>query len=231
MRYTVETVTPAQIAGVIDHSMLRPEMTTAEVLAGCEVATRFRTASVCCRPIDVASCARFLQGSGVPVGTVIGFPHGSVPTATKVYESQLAIDAGAVELDMVIAIGKLRADEVEYVLDDIAAVVEVAGDRAIVKVIVENALLDDAHKRIGCELAERAGAGYVKTSTGYASSGATVPDVELMRATVGPAVKVKAAGGIRTLDELLAMVNAGADRCGASATESIMEELRRRQAG
>jgi deoxyribose-phosphate aldolase len=163
------------------------------------------------------------------VGTVIGFPHGSTPTAVKVAESVQAMDDGAVELDMVVAIGMLRSGETSYVHDDIAAVVEAAAGRAIVKVILENAYLTDEQKILGCQLSEQAGAGYVKTSTGYAPTGATIDDVVLMRATVSSRVKVKAAGGIRTLDSLIGLINAGADRCGVSATAAIIDDLVSRQ--
>ena len=184
----------------------------------------------CCRPLDVARCADALAGTDVLVGTVIGFPHGSHLTATKVFEAERAMEQGAVELDMVIAIGMLRSGELDYVRDDITAVVAAAGDTAIVKVILENAYLTDDEKVQGCRLVEAAGAAYVKTSTGYAPTGATVADLRLMRASVSPAVKVKAAGGVRTLDALIDCLNAGIDRCGATATAAIIDELRTRRA-
>ena len=228
--WTVETITVDKVAKTIDHSLLRPELTLDEVLAGCDLAAAYQVASVCCRPLDVGHCRDALEGSGVAVGTVVGFPHGSSTTAIKAAEAELALDDGAAELDMVLPIGWLRSKKDAYVQDDIAAVVAVAHDRAaIVKVILENAYLTDEEKVRGCQLAEQAGADYVKTSTGYAPSGSTMDDLRLMRASVSPRVKVKAAGGIRTLDLLVEGLNAGMDRCGATATAAIIDDLRTRQ--
>ncbi len=226
---TAETITVERVAKTIDHSLLRPELTVDEVLAGCDLAARYDVASVCCRPIDVSRCVEVLAGTDVLVGTVIGFPHGSNLTATKVFEAQRALEQGAVELDMVLQIGLLRSGLTDDVRADIAAVVAAAGDQALVKVILENAYLTDDEKVTGCRLAEDAGAAYVKTSTGYAPSGATLDDLRLMRATVSPHVKVKAAGGVRTLDALIDCINAGIDRCGATATATIIDDLRSRQ--
>jgi deoxyribose-phosphate aldolase len=229
-RWSVDTITEEQVAGTIDHSLLRPELTTDEVRAGCELAAAYRVASVCCRPLDVAACRDALQGSGVAVGTVVGFPHGASTTAVKAAEARRALDDGAVELDMVLPIGWLRSGHDGYVLDDIAVVVAVAHPRdAIVKVILENAYLTDEEKVRGCRLSERAGADFVKTSTGFAPSGSTMDDLRLMRASVSERVKVKAAGGIRTLDLLVEGLNAGMDRCGATATAAIIDDLRRRR--
>ena len=228
--YTVDTITEQRVAKTIDHSLLKPELTIDDVLAGCDVAVRYQVASVCCRPIDVERCRDALTGSGVLVGTVIGFPHGSNLTATKVFEAERAIEQGAVELDMVLQIGWLRSGMVDAVRDDIAAVVAAAGSAAIVKVILENAYLTDTEKVAGCRAAEDAGAAYVKTSTGYAPTGATIDDLRLMRATVSPAMKVKAAGGVRTLEALIDCLNAGIDRCGATATAAIIDDLRSRRA-
>jgi deoxyribose-phosphate aldolase len=200
------------------------------VVAGCDVAAKYDVASVCARPLDVVRCVKALAGSNVLVGTVIGFPHGSSTTTAKVAEAERALDDGAVELDMVLAIGMLRSGEDAYVQDDIAAVVDAAVARdAIVKVILENAYLDDDEKVRGCRLSEQAGAHYVKTSTGYAPSGATIEDLVLMRATVSPHVKVKAAHGVRTLDAMLDVLNVGVDRVGATATATIIDDLRTRQ--
>jgi deoxyribose-phosphate aldolase len=229
--YTVETITTRKVAKTIDHSLLKPELTIDDVLAGCDVAAKYDVASVCCRPLDVERCRDALAGSDVLVGTVIGFPHGSSTTAVKVAEARRALSDGATELDMVIAIGYLRSGEDDYVQDDIAAVVQtVASSGAIVKVILENAYLSDDEKVRGCRLAERAGAHYVKTSTGYAPSGSSMADLRLMRRTVSPHVKVKAAGGIRTLDLLIEGLNAGMDRCGATTTAAIIDDLARRHA-
>jgi deoxyribose-phosphate aldolase len=229
-RWTVDTITEEKVAKTIDHSLLRPELTVDEVLAGCALATAYRVASVCCRPLDVGRCRDALAGSGVLVGTVVGFPHGASTSAVKAVEAERALDDGAVELDMVLPIGWLRSGEDAYVHDDVAAVVAVARPRgAVVKVILENAYLSDEQKVRGCRLSEKAGADYVKTSTGYAPSGSTMDDLRLMRASVSDRVKIKAAGGIRTLDLLVEGLNAGMDRCGATATAAIIDDLRRRK--
>lgn len=218
------------VAKMIDHSLLRPELTTADVRVGLEVAARRGTASVCVRPSDVPSAVAALAGTGVLVGTVAGFPHGSTTTAAKVAETRELVEAGADEIDMVLHIGRLRAGETGYVHDDIAAVVAAAQGR-VVKVILENAYLDDEQKVAGCRLAERAGAAFVKTSTGFAPGGATLADIRLMRATVSPSVAVKAAGGVRTLDTLLTLHEAGATRFGATATETILDDWAAHQRG
>ena len=229
-RWTVETISEEKVAKTIDHSLLRPELTLDEVLAGCRLAAAYDVASVCCRPVDVGRCRDALAGGGVLVGTVVGFPHGTSTTAVKAAEAERALDDGAVELDMVLPVGWLRSGEDAYVQDDIAAVVDVAHARgAAVKVILENAYLSDEQKVLGCELSEKAGADFVKTSTGYAPSGSTMDDIRLMRASVSDRVRVKAAGGIRTLDLLVEGLNAGMDRCGATATAAIIDDLRRRQ--
>jgi len=227
--YTVETITVAKVAKTIDHSLLKPQLTVADVLAGCELAARYDVASVCCRPIDVTRCCDALSGTDVLVGTVIGFPHGSNLTVTKVFEAERAMEDGAVELDMVLPIGLLRSGEDAYVHDDIAAVVKISKGRAIVKVILENAYLNDDEKVRGCELAEAAGAHYVKTSTGYAHSGATLDDLRLMRRSVSPAVKLKTAAGVRTLDALIDCINVGIDRCGATTTAEMIDDLKARK--
>jgi deoxyribose-phosphate aldolase len=228
--WTVDTITEQKVAKTIDHSLLRPELTLDEVLAGCALAAAYDVASVCCRPLDVGRCRDALAGSGVLVGTVVGFPHGASTSAVKAAEAERALDDGAAELDMVLPIGWLRSGEDAYVHDDIAAVVAVARPRgAVVKVILENAYLTDDQKVRGCQLSEKAGADYVKTSTGYAPSGATMDDLRLMRASVTERVKIKAAGGIRTLDLLIEGLNAGMDRCGATATAAIIDDLRRRK--
>lgn len=222
--------TVAQVAQMIDHSLLRPELTLADVTAGCEVAARRGTASVCVRPSDVRAAADLLAGTGVLVGTVTGFPHGDTTTAVKVAETRALVEAGADEIDMVLHIGRLRGGETGYVADDIAAVVVAAQGRPV-KVILENAYLSDEQKVVGCRIAERAGAHFVKTSTGFAPGGATLADIRLMRATVSPSVQVKAAGGVRTLDTLLDLAEAGATRFGATATEAILDDLAARHRG
>lgn len=223
-----ETMTYAQLAKTIDHSLLKPELTTADVRAGCELAAQYNVASVCVKPCHVALAAELLRGTTVAVGTVVGFPHGSSTTATKVFEARDAMANGAVELDMVINIGALRSGDAAFVEQDIRAVCDAAHGRALVKVIFENAYLTDAEKIRACELAERAGADFVKTSTGYAPSGATLADLKLMRAHVSPRVQLKAAHGIRTLDALLDVIDAGCTRVGATATAMMLDDFRAR---
>ena len=226
-----QTLTYEQLAKTIDHSLLRPELTEADVVAGCELAERYHVASVCVKPCHVALAVRLLQGSDVAVGTVIGFPHGAHTTATKVFEAADALAGGAVELDMVINIGELRAGHHDAVLNDIKAVVDVAHGKAMVKVILENAYLTDEQKAAACRLAESAGADFVKTSTGFAPGGATLADLRLMRASVSPHIQVKAAGGVRTLDAALDAIDAGATRIGATATAAILDEFQKRLRG
>ena len=224
-----QTITYPQLAKVIDHSLLKPELTSEDVIAGCALARQYNTASVCVKPCHVRLAAEQLQGSEVKVTTVIGFPHGSNVTAIKVAEAQQAMDDGAVELDMVLNIGELRSGHADYVRADIQAVCEAAHARgAKVKVILENAYLTDEQKVLACHLAEQAGVDWVKTSTGFAPSGATLADIRLMRASVSPRVQVKAAGGVRTLDALLDVIDAGVTRCGATATAAILDEFKRR---
>jgi deoxyribose-phosphate aldolase len=224
-----KTITYEQLAKTIDHSLLKPEMTEAEVIAGCELARAYHVASVCVKPCHVALAAGLLKGSDVAVGTVIGFPHGSSTTAIKAAEARQAIADGAVELDMVINIGELRSGHADYAKEDIRAVVEAAKGQALVKVILENAYLTDEEKALACRLVEAAGADFVKTSTGFAPSGATIEDLRLMRASVGPRVQVKAAGGVRTLDAILAVIDTGTTRVGATATAAILDEFKKRQ--
>jgi deoxyribose-phosphate aldolase len=228
---TIETLTYEQIAKTIDHSLLRPELTEQDVSAGCELALRYHVASVCVRPCDVALAAGILAGSDVKVGTVVSFPHGSSTTATKVFEARQALEEGAAELDMVINIGWLRSGYEDRVREEIQAVVEAAGDRALVKVILENAYLTDDQKVRACRLTEAAGAAFVKTSTGFAPSGATLEDLRLMRRSVSPHVQVKAAGGVRSLDALLDVLAIGVTRVGATQTAPILEEFKARKAG
>ena len=227
-----KTITYQQLAKVIDHSLLRPELTEADVIAGCQLAAKYHTASVCVKPCHVRLAAEQLAGSDVLVSTVVGFPHGSNLTAVKVEEARLAMDDGAVELDMVLNIGQLRSGKADEVRADIQAVCEAAHARgAKVKVILENAYLTDEQKVLACQLAEQAGADWVKTSTGFAPTGATLDDLRLMRRTVSPHVQVKAAGGVRTLQALLDVIDAGVTRCGATATAVIMDDFQAQRAG
>jgi deoxyribose-phosphate aldolase len=224
-----KTITYEQLAKTIDHSLLRPELADQDVIEGCELAARYHVASVCVKPYHVRLAVERLKDSDVAVGTVVGFPHGAHTTQTKVFEAQKALKDGAVELDMVINIGALRSGQIDYVREDIRAVVEVAKGKALVKVILENAYLTDEQKIQGCKLAEEAGADFVKTSTGFAPSGATIEDLKLMRASVGPEVQVKAAGGVRSLDAILAVIDVGVTRVGATATAAIMDEFKKRR--
>jgi deoxyribose-phosphate aldolase len=231
-RPTVESLGYEAVAKTIDHSLLRPELDVDTVRVGVELAQRYGVASATVRPADVAWAAELLDGSDVFVSTVVGFPHGSSTTATKAFEAERALSDGARELDMVLNIGRLKSGRADDVREDIAEVVSVAADAgAIVKVILENAYLDDAEKELGCRLAEEAGAAFVKTSTGFAPSGATIDDLVLMRRAVGPKVQVKAAGGVRTLDALLDVMAVGVTRIGATATETILEDFKARKAG
>ena len=226
----VETLTYEQLAKTIDHSLLKPELRLDEVEAGCELARSYGVASACVRPADVGLAARLLARSDVFPCAVVAFPHGSSTTEAKVLEARRAIADGAEELDVVLNIGRLRSGLDAEVTADIAAVVEAAEGR-VVKVILENAYLSDDQKVRGSRAAEQAGAGFVKTSTGFAPSGATLEDVRLMRDSISDTVQVKAAGGVRTLDALLEMLRAGVTRVGATATKAILDEFRERAGG
>lgn len=227
-----KTITYEQLAKVIDHSLLRPELTEADVLAGCELAARYHVATVCVKPSDVLLAKEALRESDVIVSTVVGFPHGGSVTAIKVAEAHQAMDDGALELDMVLNIGRLRSGKYDYVREDIKEVCEAAHGRgAKVKVIFENAYLTDEEKIMACELSEAAGADWVKTSTGFAPGGATLEDLRLMRAHVSEKVQVKAAGGVRTLPALLEVIDAGVTRCGATATATILDDFKRMKEG
>jgi deoxyribose-phosphate aldolase len=226
---SVDALSYRDVAKSIDHSLLRPELDLDSVADGVELAVRYDVASATVRPADVALAAELVAGTDVLVSTVVGFPHGSSTTAAKVFEAGRALADGARELDMVLNIGRLRSGRDEEVGAEIAAIVEVAiAEGAIVKVILENAYLDDEQKVRGCRLAEAAGAHFVKTSTGFAPGGATIADLKLMRASVSPSVQVKAAGGVRTLDALLEVMSIGVTRVGATATETILEDFKAR---
>jgi deoxyribose-phosphate aldolase len=226
MSKTYRGYTLEQVAKTIDHSILKPDFTDGDVRAGAELALKYNTASYCIRPMDVAPAAEILAGSDVHVCTVIGFPHGSSTTAVKEFETADAIKNGAVEIDMVINVSALLSGDYDYVEQDIRAVVDVAhASGASVKVIFETAYLDDELIVKACELSEAAGADYVKTSTGFASEGATLHNVKLMKATVGDRLKVKSSGGVRTLDQLIDFMDAGVTRSGCSATQQVLDEF------
>ncbi|MHC4424481.1 MAG: deoxyribose-phosphate aldolase [Planctomycetota bacterium] len=213
------------IAQMIDHSLLRPEMTEEDVREGCEIAKKYKVATVCCRPCEVALVKQLLHGSDIKTTTVIGFPHGCNKTETKVFEAEQAIRDGAVELDMVLSIGKLLSGDRDYVKKDIQAVVEAAHrHNALVKVIFENYYLTDEQKKVACKLSEEAGVDFVKTSTGFADGGATLEDLRLMRDNVSENVQVKAAGGVRDLEMALKVRQIGCTRFGATRTPTIMEQ-------
>lgn len=217
-------MTQSQAARLIDHTLLRPEATAEDLQRACAEARQYGFASVCVNPYWVRLAAAELAGSAVEVCTVIGFPLGAATTRNKAAETEEAVHAGAREIDMVLNIGELRGGRQDAVRADIGAVVEAAHrGGAIVKVILETALLNDAQKAAGCTLAKLAGAEFVKTSTGFSAHGATAGDVALLRRVVGPGMGVKASGGIRTLEDLEKMVAAGASRIGSSSSVKIIE--------
>jgi deoxyribose-phosphate aldolase len=232
----------AELAGMIDHALLHPTMTEAEMRAGCEMAARYKIASVCIKPYAVRLAAEALRGSDVAVGTVIGFPHGGQATEVKAFETTIACRDGATEIDMVANLGAASGGAWKLVEDDIRAVVEEARRHgALVKVIFETGYLPDEVKIGLCKASEAAGADFVKTSTGFgyvktsdgsfAATGATESDLRLMLAHVPGRVQVKASGGIRDLDALIGAREIGVARCGTSATQAILDEYRRREAG
>ena len=225
------SITPKDIAKMLDHSTLQPNLTQEDIRKGCETALQYGAASVCARPGDMPLVAELLKGSDVKVCTVIGFPHGNHKPEIKLAEARAALEDGCHELDMVLNIGRLIAGDTAYVRDEIQAICELAHSRgAKVKVILENCYLTDEQKKLACGLCTQAGADWVKTSTGYGTGGCTLADLRLMRAAVPPSVQVKGSGGIRDLDTVLAARAIGATRCGVSATVKIMEEAQRRYA-
>jgi deoxyribose-phosphate aldolase len=219
--------TLADLARMFDHSLLQPTLTDADLAAGCELARTYGVASVCIKPYAVKLAAKLLAGSMVQASTTIGFPHGGHTTDVKLYESQKAMDDGATELDMVVNIGKVLSGEWNYVAHDIDAIVRAAHARNCkVKVIFENALLKDEHKIALCNICGDLRADWVKTSTGYAESGATIPDLTLMRKHSPAWVQVKAAGGVRTYETLMQVREIGVTRVGATATKAILEDAK-----
>ena len=217
--------TKAVVAATIDHTLLKPIATAEQIRELCAEARANKFASVCVNPVWVPLVAKELSGSGVAVCTVIGFPLGANATETKVEEAKLAIKHGAQEVDMVINVGALKSGDLRALEDEIRAVVKASAPKAIVKVIIETCFLSDEEKRAACELAVKAGAHFVKTSTGFGTGGATAEDVRLMRKTVGGACKVKASGGIRSYHDAILMLEAGADRLGTSSGVAIIAEL------
>lgn len=225
-----EGITSKDVAAAIDHSLLRPDITVTELLEGLAIAKQYGCVSVCVRPSDLALTVPALAGSGVLVTTVAAFPHGVATTESKLFEIGDAVDKGAVEVDMVMNYAMFLSGEYDYVEKEIAAAAQVAhGKGAKLKVIFENHYLNHDQIRHACTIAERAGADFVKTSTGYAPTGATAEDLRVMRASCSNSVAVKAAGGVRDLDGALAVMAAGAVRIGTRATVEIMEEAIRRE--
>jgi len=210
------------LASFIDHTLLKADATEAQLKQLCEEAIKYGFATVCVNSSRVKFCASLLKKKKPKVISVVGFPLGAMSTTAKVFETKQAIKDGAKEIDTVINIGALKDKNYKFVLEDIRKVVKAAGKRISVKVILETCLLDQEEKRIACALAQEAGAAFVKTSTGFSSAGASVEDIRLMRETVGPIMGVKASGGIRTRDDALKMISAGANRIGASAGVSMM---------
>lgn len=233
-------MTVHELAKMIDHSLLHPTMTDNIMQEGCEIAAQYGVASVCIKPYAVAQAARWLTGTDVLVGTVIGFPHGNSEVKVKEIEANRACEAGAVEIDMVVNIGKVLQEDWSYLTDEIGSITQtVHGNNGIVKVIFENDYLPDDNLKIRlCEICTEVGADYVKTSSGYgfvkgddgkySYKGATHHDLRLMREHSGDQVQVKAAGGVRTLDDLLAVKELGVTRVGATATANMLEEAKRR---
>jgi deoxyribose-phosphate aldolase len=223
------TYSYADLAKMIDHSLLQPTLTEGDLEAGCKLALAYDVASVCILPYSLRRCAAMLRGSTVKASTTIGFPHGGHATAIKLAEARQGLADGGQELDMVVNISQVLSGAWEYVRQDIAAVVQAAHDAgAKVKVIFENCYLKDEHKIRLCELCGELRADWVKTSTGYGSGGATIDDLVLMRKHAPPHVQVKAAGGVRDLDTLIKIRELGVSRCGASRTKEMLDECRRR---
>lgn len=224
--------TLAELAKMIDHSLLQPVLTDDELERGIQLAIEYRVASVCIKPYAVKAAAKRLDGTGVAASTVIGFPHGGHVTRVKLYEAHAAMEDGAIELDMVCNIGKVLSGDWSFVAADIGAVVEAAHTRgARVKVIFENCFLKDEHKKQLCRICGEANADWVKTSTGYGESGATLEDLKLMREHSPPHVQVKAAGGVRSFDTLMAVRAIGVTRVGATATKAILDDAKAKVQG
>jgi deoxyribose-phosphate aldolase len=222
---------PSELAKTIDHTALRPDTDRARIVSLCDEARTFGFGAVCIAPIWIPLAREKLEHTGIKIVTVIGFPHGDTLTSVKAYETEKAIETGAEELDMVIPVGKLKTGDEDAVLHDILSVKNAAHQRQaiLVKVILETPFLTDEEKVLACRLSEKAGADFVKTSTGFAGRAATVDDVELLRKTVGNRLGVKAAGGIRNLATALEMLKAGATRLGCSSSVSIMQEFSNQQ--
>ncbi|MFO0887633.1 MAG: deoxyribose-phosphate aldolase [Isosphaeraceae bacterium] len=222
-------LTYEDIAGKIDHSLLGPTLTDSDLAIGCRLAAEYRVASVCIKPYAVAMAAEVLKGSGVAVGTTIGFPHGGHTTGMKLLESEQAMSDGATELDMVVNIGRVIGGDWGAVEAEVGAITKLAHDRgAIVKVIFENCYLDDSQKVRLSEICGAVGADFIKTSTGYGTGGATLHDLRLMRKSTAPCTQLKAAGGVRTLEAIAEVIGVGCTRIGLSKTKELLDEFRAR---
>lgn len=228
-----ETLTTEKLAKVFDHAILRPDQTTEDVIKGCELAKKYNLASVCVKPCDVAQASELLQGTDVMVGTVISFPHGNSSTAGKVAESLQAIQDGAIELDVVLNIGHLKSglySQVESELSEIITKSKAVKSEVSFKIIFETAYLTNEEIVKACEISQKAGAHFVKTSTGFASAGATYEHIELMRANVPQEMEVKASGGIKTLEQVLKFLELGSTRIGSSSSDQIVDAFKKMQA-
>ncbi|CAO3594013.1 unnamed protein product [Absidia cylindrospora] len=224
----LKSLTYEQLAKVFDHAILKPEQTTKDVIIGCELAKKYDAKSVCVKPCDVKQASDLLAGSRVLVGTVISFPHGNSPTSAKVAEALQTVADGAIELNVVINIVRSSpsmSNEIKTVINACHA----KNPNVIFKIIFENAYLTKDEIVQACQLSVAAGAHFVKTSTGFASSGATLEDIALMRASVPDHIEVKASGGIKTLDQVVDLMNKGATRCGSSTTDKILDEFKQRR--
>lgn len=227
----MEKIKAQDIADMIDHSLLNPTFTLDEIKKGCEIAREYKCKTVCLRPCDVEFASGILKGSDVLITTVIGFPHGSNLTEVKVFETEKAIEQGCTEIDVVLNIGRLLSGDYDFVEKDLKSVVDAAhAHNVVVKVIFENAYLNDEQKLKACEICTRVGADFTKTSTGYAPGGATIHDLKLMRANTAPNMQVKAAGGVRKLDDALMVKAVGGTRFGCTRTESMIADARDREA-
>jgi len=226
-RLTRDNLTEEKLAKTIDHSLVAPLITHDDVIKGCEIAKKYNVNSVAVKAYDIPLAIKLLEGTDVKVGTVVGFPHGSTTPEVKGFEARQAVDLGAVELDVVSNFAATKAGDFDLLKRDIEAMIKAKGD-ALIKIILENCYLTDEEKIKVCQISEQLGADFVKTSTGFGTGGATVEDVKLMRKTVSPHIRVKAAGGIRSLDAAIDILEAGADRVGATRTEGIIEEWKAR---
>ncbi len=223
----IPTISATDLAKMIDHTLLKPEATEQQVYKLCNEAVENGFGAVCVNPCWVKTCVRALEGSNVKIASVIGFPLGATTTSAKRAEAAEALKSGAKELDMVLNIGQLKSGQLNAAMKDMQSLARLAHkNNALLKVILETCLLSDEEKVIACKLAIQAGVDFVKTSTGFSTGGATVEDVALMRETVGPKIGVKASGGIRTYEDAIKMINAGANRIGCSAGVQILKEAK-----